>query len=210
MGVAERKEREKVQRRNSIVDAAEKVFFKRGIEDASMDEVAQEAELSKGTLYLYFKSKDELYKAIVIRGFIALKRRLKEAVNAKESGLLNVRSISTAYIDFSRKHLGYFNAILHYQNDAFKKITDENSLQSLEGGNAVIQVLINAIHKGIEDGSISASVNPVEAAFVLWSQITGLLQVIQRKMGIITFHYKIKPDDLLQNYFELLEHSLKA
>jgi len=211
MGVAERKEREKVQRRNAIIDAAERVFFKEGIDSASMDKVAQEAELSKGAIYLYFKSKDELYRAIILRGFIILKRNMKEAVLTQETGFENVKAISKAYIIFSREHLGYFNAILYYQNDMFNsKALDANSVKSLEGGNAVINVLINAIEKGIEDQSIDSNINPVETAFVLWSQITGLLQVIQRKMSIITYHHRIKQFDLLTTYFELLERSLKS
>ncbi len=210
MGVAERKEREKVQRRNAIIDAAEKVFFKRGIDQASMDQVAQEAELSKGTLYLYFKSKDELYRAIILRGFIILKRKLKDALVAQETGFQNVISISEAYIQFSREHLGYFNAILHYQNDLFSfRDREPSQVQSLEGGNAVIGVLIGAIQKGIQDESIHPEIQEVETAFVLWSQITGLLQVIQRKMSIITYHYKIKQTDLFSTYFSLLEGSLK-
>ena len=67
MGITERREREKEQRHNDIIDAAEKVFFSRGLEHATMDNVAVEAELSKGTLYLYFKSKEELYLAILLR-----------------------------------------------------------------------------------------------------------------------------------------------
>lgn len=211
MGVAERKAREKIQRRNAIIDAAEKIFFKDGIENASMDQVAQQAELSKGTLYLYFKSKDELYRAIILRGFIILKRKLKEAALAEDTGFQNVKAISKAYIKFSRAHLGYFNAILHYQNDIFdSKNRELSSVQSLEGGNAVIQILVNAIMKGQEDESIIKDINAVETAFVLWSQITGLMQVVQRKMSIITYHYKIKHTNLLKNYFYLLERSLKA
>lgn len=211
MGVAERKEREKIQRRKSIIDAAEKIFFKEGIENASMDQVAQEAELSKGTLYLYFKSKEELYSAIILRGFIILKKKLKEAALPLESGFQNVKKISEAYIDFSYDYEGYFNAILYYQNDLFSsKDREPSQVQSLEGGNAVISVLINAIQKGKKDGSIYPYINEVETAFVLWSQITGLLQVIQRKMSIITFHYKIRQNDLFLCYFELLERSLRA
>ncbi|GAB4401204.1 MAG: TetR/AcrR family transcriptional regulator [Microscillaceae bacterium] len=211
MGVIERKQREKIQRRNTIIDAAERIFFKEGIENASMDQVAREAELSKGTLYLYFKSKDELYRAIILRGFIILKRKLKEAFLPQENGFENVRAISKAYIRFSHDHLGYFNAILHYQNDIFDKNNDEPvTVQSLEGGNAVIQVLVNALEKGKTDGSIHADIPSVEMAFVLWSQLTGLLQVIQRKMSIIAYHYKIKTQSLLKNYFWLLERSLKS
>jgi TetR/AcrR family transcriptional regulator len=211
MGVIERKEREKIQRRNAIIDAAESVFFKRGIESASMDEVAQEAELSKGTLYLYFKSKEELYRAIILRGFIILKRQLKEATHPEETGFQNVKAISEAYTRFAYEHSGYFDAILYYQNDLFNSRKREPSeVLSLEGGNAVISVLIHAIEKGKVDGSININVNEIETAFVLWSQITGLLQVIQRKMSIITYHYKIKQNDLFQTYYELLERSLKA
>ena len=211
MGVIERKEREKKQRKETIIDAAENIFFKQGIENTSMDEIAQLAELSKGTVYSYFKSKEELYSTIILRGFIILKKQLKESAHANETGYQNVKAISEAYIRFSYEYTGYFDAILHYQNDLFHSRKREPSqVQSLEGGNAVIGVLINAIQKGKTDGSITPEVNAVETSFVLWSQITGLLQVIQRKMSIIAYHYKIKADDLFQTYFDLLERSLKA
>jgi hypothetical protein len=60
MGVAERKEREKQQRRNDIIDAAEKLFFAKGHDNTTVDDIAKEAELSKGTVYLYFSSKEDL------------------------------------------------------------------------------------------------------------------------------------------------------
>lgn len=210
MGVIERKEREKIERRNAIIEAAERIFFKIGIENTSMEQVAQEAELSKGTLYLYFKSKEDLYRAIIIKGFIILKRQLKESINNLETGFQNVKNISQAYIKFSDVYTGYFDAILHYQNDLFTtKDREPEQVKSLESGNAVIGVLIHALEKGIEDKSIDAGIRPIETAFVLWSQLTGLLQVIQRKMKIIAYHYKIKQIDLFENYFDLLERSLK-
>lgn len=210
MGIAERKEREKIQRRNTIIDAAEEVFFREGIENASMEQVAKQAELSKGTLYLYFKSKNELYRAIIMRAFISLKRKIKDFIKKKENGFENVKTISKAYIEFASEHLGYFNAILHFQNDVFNSQNLNDTLvQPLEGGNAVIGVLVDAIEKGMEDQSILPNINSVETAFVLWSQITGLLQVIQRKMRIIKVHYKIYEDDLFATYFQLLENSLR-
>ncbi len=211
MGVTERKEREKLERRNAIIVSAEKIFFKEGIENASMEQIAQEAELSKGTLYLYFKSKEELYHIIILRGFIELRKRLREATQDETAtGLQHVKSISEAYIKFSNDHLGYFNAILYYQNDNFSsKSREPSEIQSLRGGNAVIEILVQAILRGKNDKSISLNVNEVETAFVLWSQLTGLLQVIERKMSIITYHYRIKQSDLFTSYFELLEKSLK-
>ena len=52
MGIVERKEREKEARKNLILDAAERVFQAKSIQNATMDDIAHEAELAKGTIYL--------------------------------------------------------------------------------------------------------------------------------------------------------------
>ena len=57
MGIAERREREKRMRRRQIVDAAKKIFSIKGFSGATMENIAQEAELSPATLYLYFTNK---------------------------------------------------------------------------------------------------------------------------------------------------------
>ena len=60
MGIQERKEREKERRRQQIMVAAKRVFSEKGFNKATMEDIAHEAELSPGTLYLYFKNKEEL------------------------------------------------------------------------------------------------------------------------------------------------------
>jgi AcrR family transcriptional regulator len=57
------------QRKLQILQAAEEVFTEKGFDDARMDDIAQQTGLSKGTLYLYFKSKDEVILAILDRMF---------------------------------------------------------------------------------------------------------------------------------------------
>jgi AcrR family transcriptional regulator len=53
MGIQERKEREKERRRQQIMVAAKRVFSNKGFSKATMEDIAQEAELSPGTLYLF-------------------------------------------------------------------------------------------------------------------------------------------------------------
>jgi AcrR family transcriptional regulator len=67
MGIKERKEREKERRRQQILVAAKRVFVNKGFGKATMEDIANEAELSPGTLYLYFKSKDELCASLSVR-----------------------------------------------------------------------------------------------------------------------------------------------
>jgi TetR/AcrR family transcriptional regulator len=68
MGLAERRQRERDKRREEIITAASKLFSKKGYENVSMEEIANEVELSKSTLYFYFKDKDSLFLAVVNRG----------------------------------------------------------------------------------------------------------------------------------------------
>ncbi|WP_299460059.1 TetR/AcrR family transcriptional regulator [uncultured Microscilla sp.] len=210
MGVLERKEREKKQRRNAILDAAEKIFFRQGLSNTSMDSIAKEAEFSKGTLYLYFKNKEELYRAVLLRGFILLEQKLKEETNEEENAYDSLKKITMAYYKFSQEEDGYFNAILSYQDDEFDLDNLEvESGKSVKAGNRVMQILIDALERGRNDGSIDPNINPVESAFVLWSQFTGFLQMIKKKKEIIDHYFTVGAEHLLETYFLLLEKSLK-
>ena len=83
MGIAERKEREKLVRREQILEAAYQLFHESGFSAATMDQIAERAELAKGTLYLYFKSKEEVYYALLDRGLEILIGLLEDKVNQR-------------------------------------------------------------------------------------------------------------------------------
>src|SRR5215510_823414 len=69
-------ERRKEARTGEILDAALEVFVERGYAATRLDDVAQRAGVSKGTVYLYFDSKEELFKAVVRSGIV---RAIEEA-----------------------------------------------------------------------------------------------------------------------------------
>ncbi len=104
--MATKKEIEETRRRQ-ILDAAEKVFSERGIDKARMDDIVDEAGLSKGALYWYFKSKDALIRALLDRVFIS---DLREA-----EALIEMEGSSSERL---RKFIGY--AVAEYQR--FEKL----------------------------------------------------------------------------------------
>ena len=67
MNPQERKRQEREARRHRIQDAARPVFFERGFARASIEDIAKQAQLSVGAIYLYFKSKEDLYLSILER-----------------------------------------------------------------------------------------------------------------------------------------------
>src|SRR6056297_2970000 len=81
MGIHERKKREKQKRRKDIINAARKVFSIKGFNSATMEEIASEAELSPGTIYLYFKNKEELHTSLSIDILKYLSIQIHKVVN---------------------------------------------------------------------------------------------------------------------------------
>lgn len=90
-GIAERSQRSeaaRAARREEIIDAARRVFAERGFSGTTIADIADEAQIALGTVYLYFKSKDEL--------FAALNQRLAELITAAASGEIVARSLEAA------------------------------------------------------------------------------------------------------------------
>lgn len=143
MSIRDRREREKEQRRNDIIKAAEKLFFARGYDDVSMNDIANEVELSKATLYLYFANKEELFFAIVMRGTLILNSTIKEEVEKAKSGIEKVSAFRKAYYEFTKNYRDYIRIYKYFQSGRFdiKRIIDNEyinrTIAQIDGDSAI-------------------------------------------------------------------------
>ena len=172
MSLAKWKEREREQRQNDIIDAARKLLIDRDFDEVSMDEIAREVGLGKSTLYLYFKNKESLYFAIVLRGIRIWDQMIKEEVEKGNTGLEKFIAYGNANREFSIKYPDYFRLL--YSPTSIKKQFDMDKMNSSEEFKEVrelfkeiMSVGIDSIQKGIDDGEIRPEVDPVETAILL-------------------------------------------
>lgn len=216
MGIEERKKREKQRRRSQIVDAAEKIIFAKGLEQATMDEIAEEAELSKGTLYLYFKNKNELYLAITQRGSDILNERFAKVFASEHdrSGIELIRLIGETYLDFVRENPDYFKAFMYYesQTDA-EELSKSEFAQSCEKNRSeALNFIIRALQIGMQDGSIDDSYDPKELAMVIWSSTRGITTISHIKTTGHHFEMleemNIPVDSLFENFIKLIGNGI--
>jgi len=214
MGTEKRKIREKEQRRQAIIDAAETIIFSKGFDRATMIEIAEEAELSKGTLYLYFKNKDELCIAIANRGSKLLNKKIAKIFSEDHSGIKLVKMMGEIYLDFVNNNPGYYNAFVQYEalRDAHELHNSEVAQNCEEKRREVIGLMIRALQIGMQDGTIHDTYDPKELAVLIWASTRGITMV--NHLRETDHHFKlldsmeIKTESMFKNFLNLIGNGM--
>jgi AcrR family transcriptional regulator len=186
MATADRKEREKEQRRNAIIDAAEKLFFSRGFDNVSMEDIAKEVELGKGTLYLYFKSKDSIFFAIVFRRRADLGESISEKVSHGKTGLEKIQIMIRCLIEYARDNPDFGDMFTTFWPQLFLRMGEEDAQTMRENSMKHTPHVYKDVMEGIEDGSIRNDLDP---------------RLLAMYIKMITF-YVITPDPSVRYSFE--------
>jgi Transcriptional regulator len=213
MGSEERKRQEKEIKKRDIVDAAERVFFSKGYGNASMDEVAREAEYSKRTVYVYFNSKEQIYFEIMIRGYHLLIKMMEEALRerAPQNAVEELRLIFFNFFRFSIEHKDYFKAIMEYETkdpDAGAGIEDEAKDECYRLGELMFGFLVHALQRGVAEGSLRGELEIEKTALILWACTIGVFETGERKSQYMAGYHQTKPDVFVSDAFELIIRSI--
>jgi len=124
MALKDRKEREKEYRKKTIIEAAQKVFSENGYANALMENIAQEAELGKGTLYRYFKSKDEILICLVRTGMESLNQSLEQQLSNNECTPDLIRIFIREELFFYKNNLDLFKIIFQFIHSIYWECQD--------------------------------------------------------------------------------------
>lgn len=204
MGITERKEREKERRRQEIMQAAEHLFFTKGVQQTSMDEIAQKAELSKGTLYIYFNSKEDLQFAIFRKGAELLIKEMLKSTQHLTSGLEKIVQLGKVFIEFSIQHKNYFSLFSFFETHNLEILKiKKQQIEKYITEESPLAIVYNSVKEGIADGSIKAGQSAQVLATTLWTQLLGLLIVLDNKKEI-TKMFHVENDQILQQHFDLI------
>jgi AcrR family transcriptional regulator len=185
--VGSRRDKERQARRAGIIEAAERIFRRKGFARASMDEVAAEAQFTKRTVYMYFVDKEDLLFAVALEGSKRLFARQHAILAGDGTGLAKVRRAAQAYYEFSRD-----------MPDLFRLIEDARSLKPRRkdgpGREAFIRYRSDmfaaygqALRAGIADGSIRSDIDPQLLIYAFVLVLTGFFQALSEAASAGTF-----------------------
>jgi TetR/AcrR family transcriptional regulator len=207
LGIKEIKEQEKEQRRNYILDAAEKLFFSRGYDNVSMDDIANEVELNKATLYLYFKNKESLFFTVVLRGIKILNAMIEEETKNCRTGIEILDTVGKMYFEFVTKYPDYNQTYLYFRSGRFDIENNEDmnevAKEILKLRQDTFEITCNAIKSGIDEGLIRRDIDPVEVTVFLTLIVKGLTEMrpdfkkVLGKRGITQYQFFVDAADFI-------------
>ena len=177
MGIQERKEREKERRRQQIMVAAKRVFSVKGYSKSTMEDIAKEAELSPGTLYLYFKNKDELFSSLTLRILQYLNIQLKHAANKSKDldPKEKIQVIMDAMYDvYEFDPLMLINMSHLQSSETLKNLSPQLIADIKELSRSSIKIMAGIFEEGIEKGDFIVK-NPIALADIAWAIFSGVI-----------------------------------
>lgn len=181
MTIKERKQREKAQRREDILNAAEKLFFSRGYDSVSMDEIAAAVELNKATLYLYFRDKESLYFAVVNRGIKILRDMICEEEKSAQTNDIEFGGPSMASMKFILEYPDYARACIYFRSGRFDLSnaikTSPDAKEIIEFSEELFETTFKGINHYTKNGTFRSDVNPAAIVVVSIFITDGLANI---------------------------------
>lgn len=197
------KEKEKEQRREYIIDAAEKLFLDKSYENVPMSDIAEEVGVNRATLYLYFKNKDSLYFAVLLRGLHLIREAFQKAVKDDQNGLERLISLCQSFFDYYHEYPDYYRELSYIRAGNFDINQIENANEQIIVAQELMDTISDSIKMGIYDGTIKRDLKPTETAVFVVNNCEKITNPGQDMLGFLKMH-NITPARYMEYSFNLL------
>ncbi len=191
--------------KSNILETAEKLFTQKGVNQTTMDDIAKEADYSKSTIYVYFKSKDEIYNYIVFENMLSLKESIENCVNSFDDVEKCYYAICNTLAAFAEEKPIYLESILGkigVEKEDFEKFPI--LLDVYRVGEEINLIVQEFIVRGISSGYLRKDISPLQTAFVLWASICGVITMGNNKEAYLLKGLNITKKTFLNDGFTTL------
>lgn len=186
MGVRERKEREKEQRRQDILVSARAAFEKHGLQHTTMDRIASEAELAKGTLYIYYKNRNELLMALIAEDLERLLEQIEIVAKGRERADKKLLKAITTFHTFSTQNDFLYRVMTHMDMGELLCSQDIGPSEAViafkQLNDRMLEILVKLVQEGVDTGLYKLD-NPVRYVVLqLLFALKGTMVILRNRM----------------------------
>ncbi len=201
-----RKELAKQQKHLAILNSAEQIMLRDGLNGLSMDKVAKEAKIAKGTLYLYFKSKEDIIAQLTIKARQELLRVFHQYAEKHENSLDKIEGIFWANYYFYEENKLYTSLVAFYEVNQHLEETEDLKMSSLNISSYVLSIL----EKAKREKLIKPTVDTTMFTMNMWGATVGMIQFLHTKSDHIKTHLNKPQKVLFKHFVKILIDGIKA
>ena len=178
MGLLERRGKEKDSRKKLILKSARTLFFKKGFNNVTVDEIAKSSELGKGSIYLYFNSKEEIYAQILLNDIEDFNQQVFVLLNKKKIAADLLVEFSYIYVDFFFNDGELFRILMTYMLQPAKmNLTEKLNSQILTANARSIDVIGKILQLGVSSKEFPANINLKQNQNAIWGLLNGIISL---------------------------------
>lgn len=192
--------------RDNIIQAAKELFETKGIEKTTMDDIARRADYSKSTIYVYFKSKEDIYNSIVKDYLKLLIEEIELSIGQAKDFEESYYGLCDCLVRFEEKYPQYYASLMGEENrtNSRKKnsVNDSASVYELE------HMIKKLLEKGISHDDIRDDLELKPTILYMWSAISGIIQVAERQREGLDERLNMNKEEYLRFSFKTFYESL--
>ena len=171
----DRKKRDLMLRRSDILRAAERVFALKGYYQATVADIAQEAQYGVGTLYLYFKDKQSMHASLFEEKMKQLLALVKERVEKEDNAFEKIKILVEAELEFFTVNENFFKIFFLAREDLQRKIEGEIPAAVIDLMFELLDYIANLVKQTQSQGIIRNDYPPQKIASILQSIIRSII-----------------------------------
>jgi AcrR family transcriptional regulator len=179
MGISERKEREKTERKILIMRCAKELILEHGVEKVSMTEIAEKAELSKATLYLYFSGKEALFEEICNEAAVRFIEYFRKRLDSEKSPIKAIQIFWLCYMELfgESEDMIIIFKMKNYISPGFPFLLQDTKGQvSADSFLALLSIIESMLENGVEAGFFDSSIDTREIAGIIMSLFSYIVE----------------------------------
>jgi AcrR family transcriptional regulator len=178
LGLEERRKRERESRRSAILMAARKLFFEKGFKTVTVESIARKAELSKGSIYLYYNSKEEIYTQILLIDIDKFHDRISDLLKNSASASEALVRLSDIYVDFFLNDRELFRILMTFMlHTTDMNLPEDLNNHIIKTTNRTINIIEQIFKYGIERGEFPPTINLRIYRNALWGLLNGIISL---------------------------------
>ena len=178
MGLEERRKRERENRKNAILKAARKLFFEKGFKSVTVESIARKAELSKGSIYLHYNSKEEIYTQILLSDIDKFHDRISDLLQNPSSASEALMRLANIYVDFFLNDRELFRILMTFMlHTSDMNLPEDLNDHIVKTTNKTIGIIEQVLKYGVDLGEFPTTLNLRQNQNALWGMLNGIISL---------------------------------